>query len=85
MKFNVEWIDSHREPKCAPDPAYPAGKDLDISGGAPSCFVELPYPARRCGIYMIDCEQCGMTIAITTAGRIDDPKSLRMPCKRKLS
>lgn len=82
-EFKVEWIDRHREPQCAPDPVYPVGKDLDCSLDQTSCLVQLPYPARRCGIYMVECTKCGITIACTTAGRADDPKSLRMPCKEK--
>jgi hypothetical protein len=83
--FEVEWVDGGREPQCAPDPAYPAGKDLDASEGAPSCFVELPYPAKRCGLYIVKCSRCEMSIGVTTAGRPDDPRSLRMPCRRKFS
>jgi len=26
--FHIKWIDRGREPQCAPDPAYPNGKDL---------------------------------------------------------
>jgi hypothetical protein len=83
-QFSVEWIDRGREPQCAPDPAYPAGKDLDISwDGAPSCVAQLPYPAKRCGLYVVECKKCGASVACTTAGRADDPRSLRMPCQAK--
>lgn len=79
--IKIEWIDGGREPKCRPDPAYPEGKDLD-SGERPSCKADLPYPAKRCGVFVIECEACGTRIAITTAGRPDDPKSVYIPCKR---
>jgi hypothetical protein len=82
--MKVTWLDSGREPKCAPDPAYPAGKDLDCSLGKRSCVAELPYPAKRCGQYLVECEKCGCRIICTTAGRADDPRSLRMPCKETL-
>jgi hypothetical protein len=84
VTFKVEWIDRGREPQCAPDPAYPSGKDLDASEGAPSCRADLSYPAKRCGLYIVECETCGHTVAVTTAGRPDDPKSLRIPCVKKL-
>lgn len=82
--MKIEWFDSGREPQCAPDPAYPKGKDLDISMGAPSCVATLPYPAKRCGYFVVECAKCGMSVAVTTAGRPDDPRSLRMPCKETL-
>ncbi len=80
--MRIEWIDKGREPQCAPDPAYPTGKDLDCSTVLrPSCRTDLPYPAKRCGLYVVTCEECGMSVACTTAGRPDDPRSLTMPCK----
>lgn len=85
MGFKVSWADSGREPRCAPNPDYPAGIDLDCSlGAARSCKADLPYPAKRCGLYVVTCEACGMTVAATTSGRADDPKSLRMACKEVL-
>lgn len=85
MIHKIEWIDSGREPQCAPDPAYPSGIDLVLTTSPPFCKVSLPYPAKRCGIYVVSCEKCGFSIAATTAGRADDPRSLTIPCKRKLS
>jgi hypothetical protein len=84
MSIKVEWFDSGREPQCAPDPDYPKGKDLDISDGSKSCCAQLPYPAKRCGYFVVACSKCGMSVAVTTAGRPDDPRSLRMPCKETL-
>lgn len=81
MTFKIEWIDDHREPKCAPDPRFPLGKDMDISRDAEAaCKTDLPYPAKRCGLYLVECETCGQRIAITTAGRPDDPRSLKLAC-----
>lgn len=81
MTLNVKWIDGHREPQCAPNPAHPKGIDIDATHGAfASCQVSLPYPAKRCGLFMVDCDTCGQTIAITTAGRPDDPRSLKLGC-----
>jgi hypothetical protein len=81
-QFTVEWLDSGREPKCAPDPAYPDGKTVDAAGDfSPRCTIQVPYPAKRCGFYLIKCQRCGLTAAVTTAGRPDDPRSLTVPCK----
>lgn len=82
--LSVYWIDHNRDPQCAPDPNYPNGKAIDISvPGSPSCAADLPYPARRCGVYVIECRQCGFKIGLTTAGRPDDPRSIRIPCFRR--
>ena len=84
IDFKIEWIDSGREPTQIPDPRYPQGIDLDVTDGAiVNCVVLLPYPARRCGIYYIECKRCGVNGIVTTAGRPDDPRSICMPCKIK--
>jgi hypothetical protein len=78
----VEWRDARAEPRCPPDPRYPAGIDLDLTRGhSPSCKVALPYPAKRIGAYVIQCELCGIRVSCTTAGRCDDPRSITIPCK----
>lgn len=79
--IDIRWIDGRREPKCQPDPAYPNGVDLNLSGGALiTCVRHLLYPAPRCGMYDVKC-RCGASAAITTAGRPDDPRSVRIACK----
>lgn len=81
-QFNIEWRDAGREPQVAPNPAYPNGIDLDMSNGArTTCFIPLPYPAKRIGAYVIECRICGLRMGCTTAGRPDDPRSVRLPCK----
>jgi hypothetical protein len=83
MTLTVQWIDDGREPQCAPDPAYPNGIDLDISKGAQrTCSTALPYPAKRCGFYVTRCELCDQSVICTTAGRPDDPRSIKVPCLR---
>lgn len=83
IEFIVEWIDSGKEPQCKPDPAYPQGKDLVIAAGnVPSCMILLPYPAKRCGIYIVECNRCHTRVGCTTAGRTDDPRSMKIPCQR---
>jgi hypothetical protein len=81
-QFDVTWHDSGQWPRVAPDPEYPAGIDLDVSAGARiTCTVSLPYPAKRIGRYVVACRVCGLRIACTTAGRPDDPRSIKLPCQ----
>lgn len=79
---DVLWVDGGREPKEEPDPDYPKGIDLDMTGTQQSsCTVSLPYPARRIGYYVVVCSRCLLRVSITTAGRPDDPRSARLPCQ----
>lgn len=85
MTLRVEWIDSGHEPRWPPDPAYPHGKHMVAAvPGDRCCSVTLPYPAKRCGVYLVSCPTCGLTAHVTTAGRPDDPRSLRIACKETL-
>ena len=46
--------------------------------------MTLPYPAKRCGQYYVECRICGFNAIITTAGRPDDPQIIiKMPCTLK--
>ena len=81
-QFEIEWIDHGREPRCPPNPAYPDGVDIK-AGGSPlvaRCKADLPYPAKRCGAYRVECRVCGVTAAVATAGRPDDPRSVEIFC-----
>lgn len=83
-QFGIEWQDSGREPRVAPNPSYPDGIAVDMSDGAErTCTVTLPYPARRIGAYLIHCRLCGLRVGLTTAGRPDDPRSVRLACRRQ--
>lgn len=81
--FSIRWIDHEREPQRPPNPAYPNGVDVDLAGpdARNTCTVDLPYPARRCGRYYVECLACGFKAIITTAGRADDPRSTTIPCR----
>lgn len=82
QQFSIEWRDAGREPQCPSNPKYPKGIDLDCSEGAPqNCVVQLPYPAKRCGAYVAQCRICGYRVAATTAGRADDPRTIKVACK----
>lgn len=83
--MKIVWNDSGREPTCAPDPDYPSGKDVRLDFIERKCRTSLPYPAKRCGYYVITCEKCGCTVAITTAGRADDPRSVELPCRELMN
>jgi hypothetical protein len=84
LPFKIEWIDDKREPRNAPNPNFPDGVDVDMRSDrtAHACQTKLPYPAKRCGLYVCECRVCGLRVAVTTAGRRDDPRSLMVNCKR---
>lgn len=80
--MKIEWIDHAREPQHPPNPDFPHGVDIDLAGpyAVETCKTALPYPAKRCGLYVVECPLCGRRAAITTAGRPDDPRSVKMAC-----
>ena len=85
MTIDVHFIDSGREPKEKPDPRYPDGMDVSLAQNViqKTCCRNIPYPAPRCGQYLIKCRTCGFTGLITVAGRPDDPRTIVLPCKAK--
>ena len=81
MPLAVRWIDAGRKPQYDSDPRYPNGGAVDASDGADTtCQVALPYPAPQCGAFVVECPECGARAVITTAGRADDPVSVRVAC-----
>lgn len=82
--LEVKWFDHGREPQCPPNPAYPNGIDLDTTlPGDAVCTAALPYPAKRCGYYLVTCRVCRSNVMVTTAGRPDDPRWVRLACQLK--
>src|SRR5258708_12737079 len=84
--IHVHWVDRGYEPTQPPNPAYPNGIDIDMTGGdrlAQACKTSLPYPAKRVGFYVVTCPKCHMKTIFTTAGPPDDPKSVKLACKHK--
>jgi len=82
--WEIQWVDSGRHPKHPSDPRYPHGIDIDVSLAAnPACKASLPYPTPRCGHYIIECRACGQVVMLSTAGRRDDPRTLKMACRQK--
>ena len=83
QQWEISWVDRGFEPQHPPNPAYPNGVDCDLSGGGPYCETPLPYPAARCGDYVVRCNRCSWLGIVSTAGRTDDPRSLKVPCRLK--
>ncbi len=83
MTITVQFLDSGHEPTEPANPSYPKGMDVDLRPHvlAKGCCRNLPYPAPRCGSYVVVCETCGYRAAISVAGREDDPRTVTMPCK----
>jgi hypothetical protein len=81
--LEVEWVDFGREPRCKPDPDWPNGKPVNLMTDPDQkvCRADLPYPAPRCGLYVVKCKICGWSVGITTAGRPDDPPWVALPCR----
>jgi hypothetical protein len=46
----------------------------------PSNFI-TSYPAKRCRFFTLQCSVCGQNAIVTTAGRKDDPRSVKLACK----
>lgn len=83
MALKIEWVDRGTHAQSPSNPNFPNGMDVDLRSNreARSCKAEMPYPAMRCGQYVIECSKCGLRVMVTTAGRRDDPRSVLMTCK----
>ena len=85
--WEITWKprEGGRKPAVTPNPDFPHGIHVDGSDDEkPRCRGELPYvmwPERGLGLLIVKCRICDMSIAITTAGRPDDPISLTQNCK----
>jgi hypothetical protein len=81
-QFVVEWVDGGRKPTAPSNPKYPNGLDVEaFVPGQTTCYLKLAYPAKQCGVYHIRCRVCHLTAVVTTAGRRDDPRSIKLACK----
>lgn len=84
-QFDIKAINRRGPPQHPANPAYPNGMDVDrVMPGAASCRAELPYPAPERLVWRVRCRRCGYVLAITAAGRPDDPRSVTLPCKEAL-
>jgi len=84
-QFSITATARRGPPQCPPNPAFPEGVHrMEAALGVPSCRAELPYPAPERLVWVVRCRRCGLSLAITAAGRADDPRSVTMPCRGKL-
>lgn len=82
MEHDLEFVASGRgQAQCPSNPEYPSGIIVDATDGEMGCVVKLPYPAPECGHFRVSCKVCRMSVAITAAGRADDPTSVKIPCR----
>jgi hypothetical protein len=85
MTFDVKFNDSGYKSTKPADPKFPKGVDVSTAKpGEKSCCRNLPYPAPGIGTYSVVCRDCGLTALVSVAGRADDPRSITLPCKKKL-
>lgn len=83
-QFNITFRPSGRgKARCPADPKHPNGIMVDLAGCEKGCAADLPYPAPECGLWFVNCNKCGLTVAVTAAGRTDDPRCAIVPCKSK--
>lgn len=85
-QFEIEFEPSGRGQARNPsNPDYPEGIDLVLTKwNQNSCLINLPYPAPECGLLFVVCNLCTLHVAITVAGRADDPRTIRVPCILKM-
>jgi hypothetical protein len=79
VTFKFTFLDAGPNPQCIPEAM---GKDLDLSGGNPGCCFNVPNAASRCGVVLAECETCHALGSFTVAGRADDPRTLKLACRK---
>jgi hypothetical protein len=80
-QLSATFHGSGMRPQCPPDPSFPNGMPVDVSGGLPACEIALDHPAPCIGVWRVVCAACGQRIGVTAAGRPDDPSCLRIACR----
>jgi hypothetical protein len=81
MTLHAKWFGEDRKARHPPDPRYPLGMSVDCTEGRPGCTTTLQYPAPGIGKWIIRCDACGTFSIVSAAGRVDDPHTVRLPCK----
>src|SRR4029077_4625364 len=97
--MKISWLDRGQPPRVAPDPHYPDGCNINLTGDGAAklpwpqmaetevdhCVVELPYPSghENVGTVIIRCARCGTSVGVAAASRPDDARSVLLPCKGK--
>lgn len=83
IEHEISFVKSGRgKARCDSNPDHPNGIAIKVDQ-TPKCEVDLPYPAPECGYWQITCQLCKQTVAVTAAGRPDDPISVEIPCSVK--
>lgn len=85
MTISIEWKGAGRKATQPPNPGYPKGIVVRGKDNVPACKAIPKYPAPECGVWLLECSICGSSIAVTAAGRIDDPCEIWVPCKTALN
>lgn len=86
VDLKVDFVGVGEKARCAPDPRYPYGLDVDLSNGSGiTCVVRLKYPAPEIGFHRIECLICGLRTALSAAGRADDPRQITLSCLAPLN
>lgn len=83
MPVDITFHKSGRgKAQCPPNPEFPEGVAIEpkLPPGTRACTFLLQCPAPECGHWRIECRECGLVVAVTAAGRPDDPISIRVPC-----
>jgi hypothetical protein len=84
VTLHAEWLgEGGRKAQHPPDPRFPLGIIMDCAEGRPACSISLLYPAPCVGKWLIRCDVCATLSIVTAAGRVDDPHTVRLPCKPK--
>lgn len=83
-RLSASWIGTGRKAEHPPNPNFPDGVVIDGARGRAGCWLNLAYPAPEVGQWLIRCATCGASCVVTAAGRPDDPRKIRIPCKEEL-
>jgi hypothetical protein len=77
----IEFGGEQKPPQCPPNQSYLSGMHIDYSMGAKkACVFDVPA-AKGTGFVLVECMKCGYRAATTVAGRPDDVRSVKIPCK----
>jgi hypothetical protein len=83
-KFKITWSRHTHWPRDI-EMSCLQGADVDLSQERrPACVVRLPYPAPpQLGLFRIKCQSCGSYVVVPSCGRPDDPRSVKLACRRR--
>ena len=79
-QVEISFLSTGRIATCKPNPDYPNGCDIDVTDGKGGVWVEIPYPAPCCGTWIVGGGGLAR-VAVTAAGRPDDPRRVKIPYK----